>query len=159
MDLKTKAMIVGGGVIAVLAVTGLKRGNAVDSDQNKPNSVSINSAMASYMSSTARNAADIMINKDNVTGATTIQQLRTIQSLAASNNDLSAKIIQSQAGVENAKITSRTAAAIESMRASVAKTIAKQQASAAKHASDNTMIASIAGGAIKGAASIISSIF
>lgn len=145
MDLKTKVMIVAGGVALVVGFSALRKSPAspTSAGMDAQTAISINSLANDYMKTQAETTAKILINRDQITGATQIQQWRTIGQLAGINADLAAKMNANAAGIENAKVAASSAFAIERTRASVAKSVNDQQYKIAKKGASNAQLNTI----------------
>lgn len=161
MDKKLKYGIIAAGGVAIVGIMFLRGSGGGDGTRPDPDNVLdarviMNQAAMQMRTMAAENAADIVMNRDRVTGATTIASINMIGGALASNNDLTGRLNESYAGIVKSRIASQTAIALEASRASVAKYIAKKQAKAAKHNADMGFFSDLGGNLLKAVPSIVS---
>lgn len=160
VDKKVKIGLVVGGSALIIGYMML-RGSGGDSGGHRadPNvlsaNVAMNDAAMKFRTAQAEAGADIVINRDKVTGATSISAMQAFSNLIASGNDLTARLNESYAGIVQSRISSSTAISLEASRASVAKKLAKLQAKSAKHGADLNFFGSLGANVLKSVPSIV----
>lgn len=162
METSTKIIAALVGTLAIGLIVASRGGKTTADDMSSNPMGSINSAAFAYLTANANEAASVAINRDQVTGATNIQALKSIQAITQGTQELTAKLAESNNGVVNTQIQARTAQNIEASRASVAMTVAKYQYKSSKkqaNASELNSILGAAQGALKVGGAVLQSIW
>ena len=135
MDKRLKwGLIIGGSALIVGA--SLFRGSGQPDPETNPDvldaRVQMNNAAMKLRAVQMETSADIVMNRDKVTGATSITALETLGGVIAGGQALSASLNENFTGIVNNRISSATAMALEATRASVQKYAIKKQYKLAK---------------------------
>jgi hypothetical protein len=144
---KLKWGLIAGGV-AFIVIVPMMRGGAkggADSTALIQANTAWNQAANQLRIVQTQSAADVIMNRDQVTGRTTQQALSTVQNILANQGNVSLGMTESYNGIINARIYSDTTKAIEASRASVSKYIAKKQYKAAKHGANMNFAGNVVG--------------
>lgn len=147
MDAKLKWGLIAGGVAFIVLVPML-RGSAKggsDSTALIQANTAWNMAANELRIVQTQSAADVIMNRDQVTGRTTQQALSTVANIIANQGAVSVAMTESYNGVVNARVYADTSKAIEASRASVSKYIAKKQYKAAKHGANMNFAGNVIG--------------
>lgn len=145
METSTKVIAAIAGVALIGFVMASRK--TTGDNANGADLPGINGAAFTYLTANAQQSAQITMNRDQITGATTIASLNAIKALTQSSQDMAAKFAQTNAGIVNAQIQAGTAATLEASRASVANAQIKATAKAASRNADVSELNTILGAA------------
>lgn len=156
MDTKTKLLLVAGGVVFVVVLGSLRSGSKGGGDNTAliQANTEWNRVASELRMVQAQTAADVVMNRDQVTGQTNIAAMRTVENILRNQGQVSVALTQSYNGIVNARIYADTAKYIEAQRASVSKKIAKYQYKAAKHGANLNFAGDLIGSTFKALPSI-----
>jgi hypothetical protein len=156
MDTKTKLLLVAGGVVFVVVLGGLRSGSKGGSDNTAliQANTEWNRAATQLRMVQAQTAADVVMNRDSVTGATNIQAMRTVENILRNNGQVSLGLTESYNGIVQARIYDGTARYIEAQRASVSKKIAKYGYKSSSHSANMNFASDMVGTTLKAIPSI-----
>lgn len=157
METKTKIALVAGGVLLVVVVSmarGSSKGGGDNTAMIQANT-EWNKVASELRMVQTQSAADVMMNRDTVTGATKIQAIRSVENILRNNGQVTLGLTESYNGIVNARIYSDTARAIEASRASVSKYIAKKEYKAAKHQGNMNFAKDLIGTTLKNLPGIV----